>query len=196
MAAIVAAVNRDGTRTSASADELKLLASLSKKGGRVTAGRFGGRDAKMARIRAQEAAMAGAASEKLGVPSGAARAAGAAGGGSDLSDTTSEVQLSGGSGKKRKGGAKGEAAPSGGDASSGRQQQEVRQGEQQQQQPAKRQRIVIELEAPQSGPQRDFKPTPSTGATPEGAPLPPLLLRCRRRRHRRCAHLLLLLRCC
>ena len=137
MAAVAAAVNRDGTRTSASADELRLLASLSRGGSRVAAGRFGGRDAKMARIRQQEAAMAAAAEAKLGmsVPSGvaaanagrgttvattggdavAAGAGGTAQGGSQRSDTTSEVKLSGSRGKKkRKAGSEGE--PSAGSA--------------------------------------------------------------------------------
>ena len=43
--------NRDGTRSSATAAELKMAAELSKD----PWGRFGGRGGKMARIRAQEA---------------------------------------------------------------------------------------------------------------------------------------------
>ncbi len=149
MAAIAAAVNRDGTRTSASADELKLLASLSK-GGRLAAGRFGGRDAKMARIRQQEAKLAAEYAAKLGVPSAAMTGtAGTAGRGSDQSDTTSEVQPSGGGSKKRrKGGEGGDAAPGSGDA-----------GEE----PAKKQRIVIEPKIAQVAPIYEFKPTPATG---------------------------------
>ncbi|KAL4422211.1 hypothetical protein ABPG77_009686 [Micractinium sp. CCAP 211/92] len=149
MAAIAAAVNRDGTRTSASADELKLLASLSK-GGRLAAGRFGGRDAKMARIRQQEAKLAAEYATKLGVPSAATTGtAGTAGRGSDQSDTTSEVHLSGGGSKKRrKGGEGGAAAAGSGDA-----------GEE----PAKKQRIVIEPKIAQVAPVYEFKPTPATG---------------------------------
>jgi hypothetical protein len=59
-------VNRDGTMSSASVDELRLLKHLSKSGSsRVAAGRFGGRDAKLERIRAQEADMAAQAAAKL-----------------------------------------------------------------------------------------------------------------------------------
>ena len=47
-------LNRDGTVATGSAQELRLLESLAKAGGRVAAGRFGGRDAKMERIRRQE----------------------------------------------------------------------------------------------------------------------------------------------
>lgn len=149
MAAIAAAVNRDGTRTSASADELKLLASLSK-GGRLAAGRFGGRDAKMARIRQQEAKLAAEYAAKLGVPSAATTGtAGTAGRGSDQSDTTSEVHLSGGGSKKRrKGGEGGAGAPGSGDAGK---------------EPAKKQRIVIEPKIAQVAPVYEFKPTPATG---------------------------------
>lgn len=140
---MAAAVNRDGTRTSASADELKLLASLSK-GGRLAAGRFGGRDAKMARIRQQEAKLAAEYAAKLGVPSAATTGTvGTAARGSDRSDTTSEVQLSGGGSKKRRKGGEG--------------------GEPAQPQPAKKLRIVIEPKIAQVGPVYEFKPTPATG---------------------------------
>jgi len=59
-------VNRDGTMSSASVDELRLLKHLSKRGSsRMAAGRFGGRGAKLERIRAQEADMAAQAAAKL-----------------------------------------------------------------------------------------------------------------------------------
>ncbi|KAG7672834.1 hypothetical protein Ndes2526B_g08310 [Nannochloris sp. 'desiccata'] len=61
------AVNRDGTATTASRDELKLLNALTSQKSRLAAGRFGGRDAKMERIRTQEAKMAAEAAAKLGV---------------------------------------------------------------------------------------------------------------------------------
>jgi hypothetical protein len=60
-----AARNRDGTVASGSAQELRLMAQLSKAGGKVAAGRFGGRGAKLARIRAQEAREAGSAAAAL-----------------------------------------------------------------------------------------------------------------------------------
>jgi len=63
----VRSINRDGTLASGSVDELKLLERLSKSGGRVAAGRFGGRDAKMERIRRQEAEEAARMREKLGL---------------------------------------------------------------------------------------------------------------------------------
>ena len=90
--------------------------------GRVAAGRFGGRDAKMARIREQEARMAAEAAAKLGVPS-AATASAAAGTsgckGSDVSDTTSEARVP--SSKKRgAGSAAAEEASQGAAASSGK----------------------------------------------------------------------------
>ncbi|KDD74363.1 hypothetical protein H632_c1370p0 [Helicosporidium sp. ATCC 50920] len=61
--------NKDGTLASGSTDELRLLASLSKGSGRVAAGRFSGRGAKMARLRAQEesAAQALAMGNKVGI---------------------------------------------------------------------------------------------------------------------------------
>lgn len=59
-------MHRDGTISSASAEELKLLEHLSKSDGKVAAGRFGGRDGKMARIRAQEELEAREAAKKLG----------------------------------------------------------------------------------------------------------------------------------
>lgn len=59
--------NRDGTLASASVEELQLLESLAKSSGRVAAGRFGGRDAKMERIRRQEAIEAAKMAEKLGL---------------------------------------------------------------------------------------------------------------------------------
>ncbi|KAL4443491.1 hypothetical protein ABPG75_011228 [Micractinium tetrahymenae] len=162
MAGIAVAVNRDGTRTSASADELKLLASLSK-GGRLAAGRFGGRDAKMARIREQEAKLAAEYAAKLGVPSvataGTAGTAGTTGRGSDMSDTTSEVQLSGGGGKKRRKGGEGGGAAAAGTGPGQQPGQQPGEG----QQPAKKQRIVIEPKIAQVAPVHEFKPTPATG---------------------------------
>lgn len=83
----VAGTNRDGTKSSASAGELRLAARLSKAG-RVAAGRFGGRDAKLERIRAHEARDAAEAGAKLGMPPPAAAPAAAAAGGSGRSDTT------------------------------------------------------------------------------------------------------------
>lgn len=88
--------------------------------GRVAAGRFGGRDAKMARIREQEAKMAAEAAAKLGVPSAATTsvaagttAAGTTGRkGSDASDTTSEARVP--SSKRR-----GAGSAAAGDASEG-----------------------------------------------------------------------------
>ncbi|KAF8062046.1 TMN7 [Scenedesmus sp. PABB004] len=64
-AAVGPALNRDGTTANASAAELKLAAALAK-GSRGPAGRFGGREGKMARIRAQEAAQAAAVAQRLG----------------------------------------------------------------------------------------------------------------------------------
>jgi cytoskeletal protein RodZ len=66
-ARIAAAVNRDGTAASASVAELKLAAELAKSSGRGPAGRFGGREGKMARIRQQEAEQAAAMAAKLGI---------------------------------------------------------------------------------------------------------------------------------
>lgn len=63
----VARKNRDGTLASASQQELKLLEELSASAGRVAAGRFGGRDAKMERIRRQEALEAERLAAKLGL---------------------------------------------------------------------------------------------------------------------------------
>lgn len=60
-------LNRDGTVATGSAQELRLLESLAKAGGRVAAGRFGGRDAKMERIRRQEELEAQRMREKLGL---------------------------------------------------------------------------------------------------------------------------------
>jgi hypothetical protein len=85
------AMNRDGTATTASRDELKLLNALTSSKSRVAAGRFGGRDAKMERIRAQEAKMAAEAAAKLGVPSTGTAPGGQKGNGSDRSDATSEA---------------------------------------------------------------------------------------------------------
>lgn len=64
--------NRDGTASSASAHELALLDALTQGGSRLAAGRFGGREGKMSRIRAQEAREAAAAAAALGtaVPDG------------------------------------------------------------------------------------------------------------------------------
>lgn len=60
--------NRDGTVSSASAQELALLTALTEAGSsRMAAGRFGGRAGKMARIRAQEEAAAAAAATALGL---------------------------------------------------------------------------------------------------------------------------------
>jgi hypothetical protein len=59
-------VNRDGTIASASREELKLAKMLAKDS-RGRAGRFGGRDGKMARIRQMEQEQAAAARAKLGV---------------------------------------------------------------------------------------------------------------------------------
>ena len=60
-------LNRDGTVATGSAQELRLLESLAKAGGRVATGRFGGRDAKMERIRRQEELEAQRMREKLGL---------------------------------------------------------------------------------------------------------------------------------
>lgn len=67
---VVGRKNRDGTLASASQQELKLLEELSKSTGRVAAGRFGGRDAKMERIRRQEALEAERLAAKLGLSTG------------------------------------------------------------------------------------------------------------------------------
>ena len=66
--------NRDGTASSASAQERALLSALTAadSSSKVVAGRFGGREGKMARIRAQEAAAAAAAEARLGLGPGAA----------------------------------------------------------------------------------------------------------------------------
>lgn len=61
-------LNRDGTRSTGSALELKLLEELTEEVGRVAAGRFAGRGGKMARIRAQELQKASEAAQKLGKP--------------------------------------------------------------------------------------------------------------------------------
>lgn len=52
------ACHRDGTRASAAASELEIAAALAAAAGRAPAGRFSGREGKLARIRAQEAAFA------------------------------------------------------------------------------------------------------------------------------------------
>ena len=59
--------NRDGTMASASAQELRILEALNKSQGRVSTGRFGGRDAKMERIRRQEALEAAQLAERMGM---------------------------------------------------------------------------------------------------------------------------------
>ncbi len=59
--------NRDGTVASASAQELRILEALNKSQGRVSTGRFGGRDAKMERIRRQEALEAAQLAERMGM---------------------------------------------------------------------------------------------------------------------------------
>ena len=86
-AASTGARNRDGTATTASVDEIKLLNALTSQGSRLAAGRFGGRDAKMERIRAQETKMAAEAAAKLGVPSSGTLERGTRG----QSDTTTEA---------------------------------------------------------------------------------------------------------
>lgn len=63
-------INRDGTTASATAAELKLAQQLAKDA-RGRAGRFGGREGKMARIRQQEAEQAAAMQAKLGIPQSA-----------------------------------------------------------------------------------------------------------------------------
>ena len=168
------AVNRDGTTASGSAVELALMEELSRSKGRVAAGRFGGRDAKMERIRAQEARQAAEAAAKLGLaappPPAAAPAAVPA---SDDSETTSEAQVaaSGGSGsgskkgkrkrsedsgkagkarKKRPGAGKTAAAPDG-DAGT-------------LEQPPPPKRIVIEPKGLTAAPAFAFEPTPAAGA--------------------------------
>lgn len=80
-ARVAAAVNRDGTAASASTAELMLAAELAKSSGRGPAGRFGGREGKMARIRQQEAEQAAAMAAKLGIaqPQAAAAARGGRG---------------------------------------------------------------------------------------------------------------------
>jgi hypothetical protein len=179
MAAIAASVNHDGTRTSASVAELKLLASLSKKGGRAAAGRFGGRGGKLDRIRQQEAAMAEAATSK-------AAAATAAPGSSQQSDTTSEVLLSAGSSKKRKAAAAASGEGREPSVASGKNDQEGGKkrkknakalaaadadagGGDESAAPAaeqvpKKPRIVIEAKCVASAPSQPFVPTPATGA--------------------------------
>ncbi|KAL4858564.1 G patch domain-containing protein 4 [Chlorella vulgaris] len=178
MAAIAASVNHDGTRTSASVAELKLLASLSKKGGRAAAGRFGGRGGKLDRIRQQEAAMAEAATSK-------AAAATAAPGSSQQSDTTSEVLLSAGSSKKRKAAAAASGEVRETSVASGKADQEGGKkrrkngkalaaadadagGDDAPAAPAaeqvpKKPRIVIEAKCVASAPSHPFVPTPATG---------------------------------
>ena len=52
------ALHSDGTRASAAASELEIAAALAAAAGRAPAGRFSGREGKLARIRAQEAAFA------------------------------------------------------------------------------------------------------------------------------------------
>ena len=99
----VRSVNRDGTVASGSVDELKLLARLSKGAGRVAAGRFGGRDAKMERIRRHEAEEAARMRQKLGLDSGDSGVTGA----------------DGGSKKKRKKGSEGSEGSEGREGSEG-----------------------------------------------------------------------------
>lgn len=126
-------LNRDGTIASGSKAELKLAKKLAE-GSR--AGRFGGRAGKMARVREQEAALAAAARDKLGVPlpANGAAANGAANGTAD------------GTGKKRKqadGSAAGDAAAAGGEAA------------------ARRKVVIVQLrDAPRIG---SFRPTPKDG---------------------------------
>lgn len=61
----VCRLNRDGTRSTGSVLELKLLEELTEEVGKVAAGRFAGRGGKMARIRAQELENASKAAQKL-----------------------------------------------------------------------------------------------------------------------------------
>jgi hypothetical protein len=79
--ACAVAVNRDGTLATASSHELQIARSLSKDP-RGWAGRFSGREGKMARIRAQEEQQAAEARSKLGItpaPSGGAVSGGGGG---------------------------------------------------------------------------------------------------------------------
>ncbi|GBF93587.1 hypothetical protein Rsub_06307 [Raphidocelis subcapitata] len=79
--ACAVAVNRDGTLATASSHELQIARSLSKDP-RGWAGRFSGREGKMARIRAQEEQQAAEARSKLGLtpaPSGGAASGGGGG---------------------------------------------------------------------------------------------------------------------
>ena len=88
-------MNRDGTATTASIDEIKLLKKLSKRS-RLAAGRFSGREGKMARLRAQEASLGSQAISALGLEAGKSQGTVSAPSNSlarasDRSDTTSEA---------------------------------------------------------------------------------------------------------
>jgi len=108
--ACAVAVNRDGTLASGSAQELALAKSLaSAKGGRGPAGRFGGRDGKMARIRAQEEQQAAEARSKLGLMPAAS------GGGAQSEGAQRPSAGAAARSKKRKGDQSSKAAADGAD---------------------------------------------------------------------------------
>lgn len=65
-------MNRDGTVATASADEMKIARRLAKD----PWGRFGGRDGKLARIRAHEEAQAAEARAKMGLDAAPSSSAG------------------------------------------------------------------------------------------------------------------------
>ena len=134
--------NRDGTLSSASAQELRLLSSLSKGGGRLAAGRFGGRAAKMARIREQEAKMAAASAAKLGIqlPS------------SDASDSTTTGTISQHTGGPCRG-------ISGSESDTGRKMKRTREISQEKsiEKPQARRRIVIEPKVEVETVRKDIK---------------------------------------
>ena len=64
--AAAAARHRDGMVSTMTAEEMALAERLAKASGRAPAGRFGGREGKLARVRRQEQALAGRADEALG----------------------------------------------------------------------------------------------------------------------------------
>ena len=94
------ATHRDGTCASAASSELEIAAALAAAAGRAPAGRFSGREGKLARIRAQEAAFAalrGAGNLKLNPNTAGSTAGGAprgdAAGAPNSSDSSCETAI-------------------------------------------------------------------------------------------------------
>ena len=158
-------VNRDGTVATGSADELRLLASLAKAGGRVAAGRFGGRDAKMERIRRQEELEAQRMREKLGLVEATPKAAGD-GVAADRGDAKKEKKEK--KEKRREDGKANEKKAK--KAKEGKEAKKGKEGKEGKEERTNRRRIVIEcgereggIEGRKMAPMAALQPTPASG---------------------------------